>query len=313
LNREQAGPFLLQGYAFLNQGLYREAAESFGVAARFGTPEGNAWTAAALYLVGQLEQAAPYAEKALAIYRREHHLTGTGISSEGDVLPDQDKPLGSLERAGLIAMFLERYLHGRQGWDQPPPVVAAELNVPVQVDTVARVTADFDGDSRLDDFELPWRKKAALKLGTEDGGYRDFTVEAGLSGIRADGYSAVSLDYDRDGWPDLFVTSHAALEDSIRCLLGPGFRAERSTPRLFRNRGDGTFEETTEAVGLRRSYGTLRAAPMDVDTDGWVDVLLINGSLGPAQLEPSVLLRNASGKKFVEAGRYAPTSLAPRH
>ena len=94
------------------------------------------------------------------------------------------------------------------------------------------------------------------------------------------------------------MTAHAPYEDVVRCLLDPLFHSTRNTPSLFRNRGDGTFQDVTKQANLDRCYGTKQAAIADFDGDGWPDLLLANGSLDSGRLEPSVILRNEEGKKF---------------
>jgi hypothetical protein len=64
-------------------------------------------------------------------------------------------------------------------------------------------------------------------------------------------------DYDADGWPDLYVTTLMAW------------------PILFRNQGDGTFADVTEAVGLRRYGNTNGAAWLDVDNDADLDLYVM--------------------------------------
>ena len=70
--------------------------------------------------------------------------------------------------------------------------------------------------------------------------------------------------------------------------------------RLWRNTGQGSFEDVTTKVGLDRSYGTMQAVAVDFDADGWTDLLLASGSLDAQRLEPSVVLRNEGGKQFRE-------------
>ena len=162
------------------------------------------------------------------------------------------------------------------------------------------VVGDYDGDSRPDLFVLRWRKEAVFYLNQENGKFSDSTRPAGLSGIRGPSFSAILFDYDKDGLPDLLVTSHAPFEEAIRSLLQPGYKAIRATPRLFRNKGAARFEEVTTRVGLNRSYGTMQAIAADFDGDDWMDLLLVNGGLDRLQLEPSVILRNLEGKGFRE-------------
>jgi hypothetical protein len=75
-------------------------------------------------------------------------------------------------------------------------------------------------------------------------------------------------DYDRDGWIDLYV---------VRGDVGPNL--------LFRNRGDGTFEEVGEAAGVRLPLG-IGAGPTfaDVDGDGWLDLLVLGMTGTPPAL-----------------------------
>src|SRR5262249_15531134 len=88
--------------------------------------------------------------------------------------------------------------------------------------------------------------------------FTDVTDRAGLGGggrgIAATGVAAA--DVDGDGFPDLFLTD----------AFGPA--------RLFRNRGDGTFEEITERSGISVVGNARSAALADVDRDGDLDLFV---------------------------------------
>jgi len=73
------------------------------------------------------------------------------------------------------------------------------------------------------------------------------------------------LDYDNDGHPDLFFTNGAA-QPSLR-KTDPSFYN-----RLYRNRGDGTFEDVTEKAGVRGEGFSIAAAAADFDNDGLTDL-----------------------------------------
>lgn len=91
------------------------------------------------------------------------------------------------------------------------------------------------------------------------GHFTDVTVRAGLARADGTGIAATGVaagDVDGDGYPDLFVTD----------AFGPA--------RLFRNRGDGTFEETTAQSGISVSGQTRSATFADVDGDGDLDLLV---------------------------------------
>ena len=94
------------------------------------------------------------------------------------------------------------------------------------------------------------------------------------------------LDYDRDGWLDLYVGNYVdhRVASNKRCYTDAGYldycgpKAYEGEPdRLFRNRGDGTFEDVTRRSGLGVSFGpALGAVPADFDGDGWIDLYVAN-------------------------------------
>ena len=170
--------------------------------------------------------------------------------------------------------------------------------------------ADTTRSGKPDLFVYLWRREAVLCRNQGHGEFRDATAEVGLKGIRGQGLSAIFFDYDNDGWPDLLVTTQAPYEESVRCLLQRTYQTNRDSPRLFRNRGNGSFEEVTARVGLNRSYGTMQALAIDLDGDGWKDLVLVNGSLDALRLEPSVVLRNVKGTEFRE-WLYVPDFATP--
>ena len=99
------------------------------------------------------------------------------------------------------------------------------------------------------------------------------------------------IDYDGDGWLDVYCVQGGPLVSEA----GPPGQAVDSSDRLFRNRGDGTFEDVTEETGLQRllrdrGYG-LGVAVGDYDNDGRPDLFL-------TRLRTYVLLHNRDGRTF---------------
>jgi len=87
--------------------------------------------------------------------------------------------------------------------------------------------------------------------------FQDVTDSSGITADGSYGMGCALNDYDGDGWPDVLMTH----------VQGP---------RLFRNLGDGTFQEVTEAAGLsERSWG-VSAAFFDYDNDGRLDLAIAN-------------------------------------
>ena len=136
--------------------------------------------------------------------------------------------------------------------------------------TIGAVAADFDGDGVLDLYVAnhedeyrrapnpPWSKNAQadqLFLGLGDGHFRDVTRRAGV-GNRGWSLIPVAADYDGDGDPDLFV--------------GNDFGSDV----LYRNRGDGRFEEVSSEVGVDQPVASMGADWGDYDADGDLDLFV---------------------------------------
>jgi len=103
------------------------------------------------------------------------------------------------------------------------------------------------------------------------------TVLDGACGIDLYGHNGVSIgDIDGDGFDDLYVCQPGGLPN-----------------RLYRNRGDGTFEDITEASGVGVIENTTCALIVDVDNDGRQDLIVVKAS-GP------MLFLNQGGGKFLQ-------------
>ncbi len=170
---------------------------------------------------------------------------------------------------------------------------------------------DYNGDGWPDLF-VTFYGRNVLYRNNGDGTFTDVTKAAGLL-TPEDRYSTGSafVDYDRDGYLDLFVahyvaygeaTAHdAARGDSCKwlrldVLCGPrGLKGETDT--LYRNRGDGTFEDVSRKTGITNdlNYG-FTPLVLDYNNDGWPDIYVANDST------PSLLYRNNRNGTFSEVG-----------
>jgi len=174
--------------------------------------------------------------------------------------------------------------------------------------------ADYDGDGRADVFVSGYGTSVLYR--NEGGGrFRDVTDRAGVRGKRW-GCSATFLDYDRDGRPDLFVSNYLeydpARPELYPCRMYDGypfctiskFAGQPST--LFRNRGDGTFEDASAAAGIAGLVGKgMAVVAADLDDDGRVDVFQTNDS------SPNFLFRNTGDGRFREVGLEAEVAFDP--
>jgi enediyne biosynthesis protein E4 len=98
------------------------------------------------------------------------------------------------------------------------------------------------------------------------------------------------LDYDHDGWQDILLVDGGSLIDPAVNMRG--------RHRLFRNRGNGSFEDVTASSGIvHREYG-MGACAADYDNDGWTDVYL-------TAVGPNALYHNNGGKGFTDVTRTA--------
>jgi len=151
---------------------------------------------------------------------------------------------------------------------------------------------DYDNDGRLDIVvaTFQWRPNT-LYRNDGDGFFTDVTYAAriGRESVPYLGMAAAFVDYDSDGYQDLFV-ANGHLDENVQEYDTGASYAQRN--QLFRNRGDGTFEEVTDRAGPglqveRVSHG---AALGDYDSDGDVD-LFVSDSDAPH----CTLLRNDGG------------------
>ena len=146
---------------------------------------------------------------------------------------------------------------------------------------------DFDLDGNLDILKTHFADDTNVLYRNNGKGYfDDFTIRSGIGvETRFVGWGAGVVDLDNDGFPDLFLVTGSVYPEVERTLPAYPFR----TPRLvFRNLGDGRFEELIEEAGsgvaaLHTSRG---CAFGDFDNDGDMDVAVVNMN------EPPSLLRN---------------------
>jgi hypothetical protein len=137
-----------------------------------------------------------------------------------------------------------------------------------------------------------------------DGTFTDVTREAGLS-LVAHSQTAVFFDFDNDGFLDLFVTNTAKWTSSLGKgphFPGlPDFRQPASSPIepnvLYRNKGDGTFEDVTVKAGLKGVGWGGDVAVFDYNEDGRLDLLVTN-MFGRSQL-----YRNNGNGTFTDVTR----------
>jgi enediyne biosynthesis protein E4 len=146
---------------------------------------------------------------------------------------------------------------------------------------------DYDLDGNLDMFKTNFADDTnVLYRNDGKGNFDDVTIRSGLGvETRYVGWGTGMVDLDNDGFPDLFVATGSVYPEVERRLPTYPFR----TPRLvFRNLGDGRFEELIEEAGsgISEVHSSRGCAFGDFDNDGDMDILVMNMN------EPPSLLRN---------------------
>lgn len=160
------------------------------------------------------------------------------------------------------------------------------------------VAADIDNDGFPDIYVSNFGGDNVLFHNNGNRTFTDIAKQAHVEQPRAS-FGAAFLDFDNDGFPDLFVTSYYTSVDEIaRQFLGMQQNAEGT--KLFRNRGDGTFEDVSARVGLDKPFMTMGFNYGDADNDGYLDLYLGSGDPSVVTRVPNFLLRNDGGKSFVD-------------
>jgi hypothetical protein len=181
--------------------------------------------------------------------------------------------------------------------------VARETGVDVVGYVKGVVSGDYNNDGRPDLYlsVLAAPNRLYRNDGPGPGGVWRFTNVADSAGVMEPlaSFGAFFFDYDNDGWPDLYVAGFnpsTTAADVAADYLGLPVRAPRG--RLYRNRGDGTFEDTTRAAGVYKVVPTMGLNFGDLDNDGWLDFYLGTGNPDLGTLVPNRMFRNAGGRTF---------------
>ncbi len=155
---------------------------------------------------------------------------------------------------------------------------------------------DYDNDGDLDIY-VSNSNTNRLYRNNGDWTFTDVALDLGVGDPHQWSFACWFFDYNNDGWLDLFV---AAYQSTVADVAADfiGIPHQGIAPCLYRNRGDGTFENVASETGLNHAYMPMGANFGDFDNDGWLDIYLTTGSPDFASLTPNVLLQNDQGDHF---------------
>ncbi len=168
---------------------------------------------------------------------------------------------------------------------------------------------DYDNDG-FEDLFVTYFGRNVLYHNNGNGTFADVSEKAGVAtNGKKWSTGCAFVDYDRDGKLDLFVANYIDLDlatapvpESGPCLYKgimvacgpPGMNGSKNL--LYRNNGDGTFTDVSQATGILQANGTygLGVLTGDFDNDGWPDIYVANDSTA------SILYQNQKNGKFVD-------------
>ena len=186
----------------------------------------------------------------------------------------------------------------------------ADVNRPETGVSMGAVWGDYDNDGFEDLLVYKWGK---TELFRNNEGKSFSKIENTNFPDWANINSAIWLDFDRDGLLDIFFGGYFRedlnlwnLQDTR--IMPESFEYAKNGGRkfLFRNRGNGSFEEVSKKLGIETNRWALAAGAADLTGDGFTDLFIAN------DYGVSELFFNQNGERFVDVGEKSGVGFAPK-
>ena len=168
---------------------------------------------------------------------------------------------------------------------------------------------DYNNDCYPDLFLSNYGKNVLLQ-NQGNGTFTDSTENAGVAGDKECSVGASWLDYDNDGFLDLYVGNYLNFDPEYNYYYAPdGFPGplayDAQADRLYHNLGDGTFAEVTQEMGITDLDGrAMGVGAADYDNDGFVDICVANDHT------VNYLWHNEGGKGFKDLATMSGTGFS---
>ena len=186
--------------------------------------------------------------------------------------------------------------------------IAEQVNADISAFIKGVATADIDNDGDQDLFLSILNKENILlrndKADTDFGfSFTNISSEAGII-YPLQSFPTWFFDYNNDGFDDLFVGSYSTelynnlAAEYLKELMGKQSSAE--SPKLYKNNGDGTFQDVTNSVGLNKVCFIMGCTFGDLNNDGFLDFYLGTGEPDLKAVIPNRAFLNIEGKRFEE-------------
>ncbi len=149
------------------------------------------------------------------------------------------------------------------------------------------VVADVNNDGWLDIYvtrelydEKPELRKNVLYINQQDGTFKEMAAAYGIDNNERTRHASF-LDYDKDGWLDLFLLNQPPNPGNYSNYFGVNLQQEQWAPRLFHNTGQGQFEDVSKKAGILIPGYPNSLTTADLNRDGWVDIYIANDYEAP--------------------------------
>ncbi len=187
--------------------------------------------------------------------------------------------------------------------------VTAGSGLDVELYGMGATVGDYDNDGKPDVYLTALEGDRLFRNISTAGGsgkpkFQDVTAVSGIRNANF-GTSAAWVDYNKDGRLDLFVANYVewSADKDLWCSLDGSSKSyctpesyKATSSKLYRNAGNGKFEDVSQKAGVAEPGKALGVAVLDFNVDGWPDLFVANDT------QPNKLYRNSKDGRFVEEG-----------